>query len=40
MAAITWSDHVLGQALKKLEELGQINNTIVVFHSDHGESDL
>ncbi|EDQ89668.1 uncharacterized protein MONBRDRAFT_25248 [Monosiga brevicollis MX1] len=33
MAAITYSDHMLGQALQKLEELGQANNTIVVFHS-------
>merc|ERR1712110_1010616 len=27
---------MLGLALKKLEELGEVNNTIVVFHSDHG----
>lgn len=36
MAALTWSDHVIGMALKKLEELGEVNNTIVVFHADHG----
>lgn len=35
-AAITYSDHMLGKALQKLEELGETNNTIVVFHSDHG----
>lgn len=35
-AAVTWSDHVIGQALALLEELGEANNTIVVFHSDHG----
>ena len=36
MAAITYSDHMLGKALQKLKDLGQENNTIVVFHSDHG----
>jgi len=35
-AAVTWADHSLGRALAKLEELGVANNTIVVFHSDHG----
>eukprot|EP00755_Sulcionema_specki_P014821 Sspe_Gene.57722::Locus_31672_Transcript_1_1_Confidence_1.000_Length_1561::g.57722::m.57722/K01136/IDS; iduronate 2-sulfatase len=35
-AAVTYADHMLGKALVKLEELGCANNTIVVFHSDHG----
>ncbi|EGD76787.1 iduronate sulfatase [Salpingoeca rosetta] len=35
-AAVTWTDHSLGRAIRKLEELGVENNTIIVFHSDHG----
>ena len=35
-AAVTYADHMLGQALSLLDELGERNNTIVVFHSDHG----
>eukprot|EP00927_Polykrikos_kofoidii_P074488 TRINITY_DN7048_c0_g1_i1.p1 TRINITY_DN7048_c0_g1~~TRINITY_DN7048_c0_g1_i1.p1 ORF type:complete len:948 (+),score=126.41 TRINITY_DN7048_c0_g1_i1:68-2911(+) len=37
-AAVSWADYSLGLALQKLQELGPevVNNTIVVFHSDHG----
>jgi arylsulfatase A-like enzyme len=35
-AAATWCDHMLGKALDKLDELGVADNTIVVFHGDHG----
>jgi len=33
MAAVSYSDHMLGQALDLLEELGSVNSTVVVFHS-------
>jgi len=35
-AAVTWTDHCLGRALAKLDELGVADRTIVVFHADHG----
>merc|ERR1712217_578851 len=35
-ASVTWSDHVLGKVLDKLDEMGETDNTIVVFHADHG----
>lgn len=35
-AAVTYSDHMLGRALAKIDELGVASNTIVVFHADHG----
>ena len=35
-AAVTWADYSLGRALQKLRDLGEENNTIVVFHADHG----
>ena len=35
-AAVSYADHMLGQALDLLDELGAAENTIVVFHSDHG----
>jgi arylsulfatase A-like enzyme len=35
-AAVTWCDHLLGKALDKLDDLGVTENTIVVFHGDHG----
>ncbi len=35
-AAVTYSDHMLGKVLAELESLGVADNTIVVFHSDHG----
>lgn len=35
-AAVTWVDHNIGVVLGHLQDLGVENNTIVVFHSDHG----
>ena len=35
-AAVSYADHMLGQALDLLDSLGERNNTIVVFHADHG----
>ena len=35
-AAVSYADHMLGQALDMLDTLGERNNTIVLFHSDHG----
>ena len=35
-AAVTYADHMLGMALDKLAELGVENNTITIFHADHG----
>lgn len=35
-AAVSWADHSLGRALTRLETLGVANNTITIFHSDHG----
>eukprot|EP01065_Artemidia_motanka_P032589 TRINITY_DN39569_c0_g1_i1.p1 TRINITY_DN39569_c0_g1~~TRINITY_DN39569_c0_g1_i1.p1 ORF type:complete len:505 (+),score=154.33 TRINITY_DN39569_c0_g1_i1:54-1568(+) len=35
-AATSYSDHMLGMALRKLEELGAADSTITVFHADHG----
>ena len=35
-AAVSYADHMLGQALDLLDELGERDNTIVVFHADHG----
>lgn len=35
-AAVTYADHMLGKALDLLDELGVRNNTIVLFHADHG----
>ena len=31
-------DEQIGRILKHLEESGELDNTIIVFHSDHGES--
>jgi len=36
-AAITALDEQLGRLLEKLEAMGQLDNTIVVFTSDHGD---
>jgi arylsulfatase A-like enzyme len=36
-AAVTSVDHYIGQVIAKLKELGQLDNTIIVFTSDHGE---
>ena len=35
-AAVTWTDHNMGLALQKLKDLGEEQNTIVMFHADHG----
>ena len=35
-ASVTYSDHIMGQALSMLNKSSVANNTIVVFHSDHG----
>lgn len=34
---VEWFDRHLGIALKKLEEIGELDNTIVVVTSDHGQ---
>lgn len=36
-AAITHVDENIGRILDKLEEIGELDNTLVVFTSDHGE---
>ncbi|MHC4241848.1 MAG: sulfatase-like hydrolase/transferase [Planctomycetota bacterium] len=36
MAAVTYMDEAIGQMLDTLEELGQADNTIVIFFSDNG----
>jgi len=36
-ALVTFIDDKLGRMLKALEETGQIDNTVVVFTSDHGD---
>ncbi|NMH88385.1 sulfatase family protein [Flavivirga algicola] len=36
-ANITSSDYYIGLVLDELEKLGELNNTIVIFSSDHGE---
>ncbi|OXM85572.1 sulfatase family protein [Paenibacillus rigui] len=36
-ANCSWLDHYFGQALEKLEEKGRLDNTLIVFVSDHGE---
>lgn len=35
-AAVSWSDHKLGEAMALLETLNVVDRTITVFHSDHG----
>eukprot|EP01060_Flectonema_neradi_P013454 TRINITY_DN20212_c0_g1_i1.p1 TRINITY_DN20212_c0_g1~~TRINITY_DN20212_c0_g1_i1.p1 ORF type:complete len:529 (+),score=62.29 TRINITY_DN20212_c0_g1_i1:36-1589(+) len=35
-ASVTYSDHIMGKALSILNQSSVANNTIVVFHSDHG----
>lgn len=34
-AAVSWSDHKLGEALSELKALGVENTTITLFHADH-----
>jgi arylsulfatase A-like enzyme len=36
MAAVTNMDHAIGNVLKQIREMGQEENTLVVFHSDNG----
>lgn len=36
-AMIELIDHQFGRLLKALDAMGELDNTIVVFHSDHGE---
>jgi arylsulfatase A-like enzyme len=36
-ANITWIDDMMGRVLKKLEKKGLLENTIIVYTSDHGE---
>ncbi len=36
-ALITWLDHKIGRLLDTLEETGQLDNTVVIYLSDHGE---
>lgn len=34
---VEWADQHLGRVLKKLEEIGELDNTLIVATSDHGE---
>lgn len=36
-ATISFVDYQVGKMLQKLEELGELDNTLIVFSSDHGE---
>ena len=36
MAAVTYMDETIGQMLDSLEDIGQADNTIVIFFSDNG----
>ena len=36
-AAISYVDYQIGRILSSLEETGQLDNTVIVFSSDHGE---
>ncbi len=38
LAAIRWIDHVLERLRKKLAAMGQLENTVMILASDHGES--
>lgn len=37
-ASITTTDEQIGRVLKRLEELGHSDNTLIIFQSDHGHS--
>jgi len=37
LAMIEMIDHQFGDLLASLDEIGELDNTIVVFQSDHGE---
>lgn len=34
---VEWGDAHIGRALKKLEEIGELDNTLIVVTSDHGQ---
>lgn len=34
---VEWGDQHIGRALKKLEEIGELDNTLIVVTSDHGQ---
>ena len=36
-ANCSWLEHYFGEALSRLEKLGRLQNTLIVFVSDHGE---
>lgn len=36
-AFVTFTDYCIGQVMEALEETGYASNTLVVYHSDHGE---
>jgi arylsulfatase A-like enzyme len=36
LASISYADALFGKVLDRLEETGQIDNTIIVLWSDHG----
>ncbi len=36
-ASISFVDHQIGRILDKLEEIGELDNTMILFTSDHGE---
>ncbi|MEJ6952272.1 sulfatase family protein [Natronospora cellulosivora (SeqCode)] len=36
-ANCSWLDNYFGQVLEKLEELGRLENTLIIFTSDHGD---
>ncbi|GAI11738.1 unnamed protein product, partial [marine sediment metagenome] len=35
-AEVTFSDYCIGRLLKRVEQLGLMDNTIIVFSTDHG----
>jgi len=37
-AACTYADDMFGRVLQKLDAMGELENTLVIFTSDHGES--
>ncbi len=37
-AMVTKIDHMVGQLVKRLQELGELENTIILYTSDHGDN--
>lgn len=37
-ASISFVDYNIGRILEKLEEIGELDNTLIIFTSDHGEA--